>query len=179
MKMSVGLVAVALLLAGCGGDPADKSADSTATATGSGGDTMSATAWSRQVEAICVKSAARASTAGEKLGRRSAAAGDSKQELAYKVLRLQSKLIDPWMDRVEALPKPEGRERDANRFIASMRDIGDLLGRTATAIEQNDRTNGSKLVRQLQAKTVSARDQAKALGIEKCNPSPNQPGGSA
>jgi hypothetical protein len=44
------------------------------------------------------------------------------------------------------------------------------LGKTSTAIKQNDQTNGRKLVRQLQAKSVSVRSQARALGIEKCNP---------
>jgi hypothetical protein len=176
MKKSVALVAL-LLLAGCGGsggDATDKDANAPATATmtqdGSAGDTMSAAAWSTRVKAICVRSAAKASEAGKKLGRRSAAAGDSKRELTYKVLALTSNLLDPWLDQIEALPKPEGREQDANKFIADMRDVGDLLGTTSTAIKQNDQTNGKKLVKQLQAKGVSVRSQARALGIEKCNP---------
>jgi hypothetical protein len=131
---------------------------------------MSAAAWSRRVEAICVKSAAKATKAGRKLGRTSAAEGDSKQELAYKTLALTSKLLDPWLDQIEALPKPEGHERDADKFIANMRNVGDLLGKTATAIKQNDETNGKKLVKQLRAQTVSVRSQAQALDIEKCNP---------
>jgi hypothetical protein len=181
MKMSAALITVALL-AGCGGnggDPADKDtkAPGTAaakTATGtedpSAGDTMSAAAWSKRVEAICVKSAAQASRAGKELGRKSAAAGDSRQEFAYKLLRFESSLLDPWLDQIEALPKPEGREQDANTFVASMRNIGDLLGKSATAIKQNDQANGKKLVKQLRAKAVSARSQARALDIEKCNP---------
>ena len=166
MKMSAALVALALL-AGCGssgGDQTDKDAKASA------GDTISAAAWSQRVEAICVRSAAKASKAGEKLGRRSAAAGDSKRELAYKALVFTSNLLDPWLDQIEALPKPEGREQDANKFVASMRDVGDVLRKTATAIKQNDQTNGMKLVQQLKAKTVSVRSQARALGIEKCNP---------
>jgi hypothetical protein len=142
----------------------------TVTQDASAGDTMSAAAWSQRVKAICVRSAAKASEAGRKLGRRSAAAGDSKRELAYKVLALTSNLLDPWLDQIEALPKPEGREQDANKFIASMRNVGDLLGKTSTAIKQNDQTNGRKLVRRLQAKSVDVRSQARALGIEKCNP---------
>ena len=183
MKMRVGLVAALALLAGCGGsggDTADKGADATATATqtqqASAGDTMSAAAWSKRVEAICVTAEAKASKAGRQLGRRSAAAGDSKQELTYKILQLESKLVGPWMDKVEALPKPEGREQDASKFVASMRDIGDVLDRTATAIKQNDEANGRKLVKQLQAKTLSVRSQAEALNIEKCNPSANGSG---
>ena len=179
MKMRAGLVAL-FLLAGCGGsDSTDKGAKPTATETAtatqeaSTGDTMSAAAWSKQVEAICVNSEAKAAQAGKKLGRWSAAAGDSKQELTYKILQLESKLVDPWMDKIEALPKPEGREQAATKFLATMRDIGDVLARTATAIKRNDETNGKKLLKQLQAKTVSARSQARALGVEKCNPSPN------
>lgn len=122
------------------------------------------------VEAICVKSEAKAAKAGKQLGRRSAAAGDSKQELAYKVLALTSNLLDPWLDQIEALPEPEGREQDANEFIASMRNVGDLLGRTATAIKQNDQSTGKKLVKQLQEPSVSVSSQARALGIEQCNP---------
>jgi ABC-type Fe3+-hydroxamate transport system substrate-binding protein len=183
MKMSAALGVALALLAGCGsssGDSNEKDAETantaTATATATAnldapaGDTMSAAAWSRRVEAICVKSAARASRAGKRLGRRSAAAGDSKRELTYKVLTFTSKGLDPWLDRVEALAKPEGREQDANQFIANMRNVGDLLGKTATAIKQNDEASGKKLVKQLQAKTVSVRSQAQALGIEKCNP---------
>jgi hypothetical protein len=136
----------------------------------SAADTMSAAAWSQRVEAICVRSAAKASRAGEKLGRRSAAAGDSKREFTYKALVFTSNLLDPWLDQIEALPKPEGHEQDANKFVASMRDVGDVLRKTATAIKQNDQTNGMKLVQQLKAKTVSVRSQARALGIEKCNP---------
>jgi hypothetical protein len=182
MKMSAALVAL-VLLAGCGGsggDPTDKNAKSAETATGmetatatqdaTTGDTMSASAWSKRVEAICVKSAAKASKAGKELGRRSAAAGDSKQELASKVLRFESSLLHPWIDQIDALPRPRGQEQDANRFIVSMRNVGDLLGKTATAIKQNDQINGKRLVTQLQAKAVSARSQARALGIEKCNP---------
>ena len=176
MKMSAVLIALALL-AGCGGnggDPTDKDvkAPGTATATqgASAGATMSAAAWSKRVKAICVKSAAEASREGKQLRRRSAAAGDSKQELAYKVLTFTSNALDPWLDQIEALPKPEGREQDANKFIASMRNVGDLLGKAATAIKQNDQTNGKKLVKQLQAKSISVRSQAEALGIEDCNP---------
>jgi Tfp pilus assembly protein PilN len=90
--------------------------------------------------------------------------------LAYKILQLESSLLPPWIDQIEALPKPKGREQAANEFIASMRDVGDLLAKTATAIKQDDRTTGEKLVKQLQAKAVSARGQARALGIERCNP---------
>jgi hypothetical protein len=180
MKLSAVLVAAVALLAGCGGsggDSSDKDAKpaeaTTATQDASADDTMSADAWSKRVEAICVKTEAKASQAGEKLGRKSAAAGDSQQELAYKVLSLTSHMVDPWVDQIEALPKPEGREQDADKFIASMRNVGDLLGETATAIKQNDETNGKKLVKQLQSETVSVRSQARALDIEKCNPSPN------
>src|SRR5438045_1827166 len=104
---------------------------------------MSAAAWSKRVEAICVKSAAKASKAGKQLGRRSAAARDSKQELAYKILRLESSLLPQWIDQIGSLPKPEDHEQDASRFIATMRATGDLLGRTATAIQQNDETKGN------------------------------------
>jgi hypothetical protein len=163
MKMSAAFVAVALL-AGCGGG------GEKATETATSGHTMSAAAWSKRVAAICVRSAAKASKAGRALGRRSAAAGDSKRELTYKILRLESSLLGPWIDEIDALPKPEGRERDASRFIATMRATGDLLRRTATAIQRNDETKGKQLVRQLQAKALSARSDARALGIEKCNP---------
>ena len=179
MKMSAAVVAVALL-AGCGGSGGDATTDkddnaaNTATATAtqdaSAGDTMSADAWAKRVETICVKSAAKAAEAGKKLHRRSAAAGDSEQELAHKTLALTSDLLDPWLDQIEALPKPQGHDQDATEFITSMRDVGDLLNKTATAIKQDDQANGKKLVKQLKAKSVSARGQARALGIEKCNP---------
>jgi hypothetical protein len=192
--MSVGLVAL-ILLAGCGGggddspdkdakaaDTATATATQTATATedaSGGGDTMSAAAWSKHVEAICVKSEAKAFKAGKKLGQRSAANGDSKQELTYKVLALTSKLLDPWVDQIDSLPKPEGKEQDADQFVGTMRDVGDLLGKTADAIKRNDAANGKKLVKQLAAKTMDARSQARALNIEKCNPSPNGVGSTA
>jgi hypothetical protein len=162
------LVVGLALLAGCGGgggDSADKGSQ-----TGSSGDTMSAAAWSRKVEAICEKSAAEASKKGNELGRKSAAAGDSRRELAAKTLALTSRLVDPWMDKVEALPKPKGREQAADQFVANMRDVGDLLSRTATAIKQNDEATGKKLVAQLKAKGLTAQRQAQALHIEKCNP---------
>jgi len=180
MKMSAAFVAVALLVGcgGSGGDPTDDNAAHVATTSQpaattpgpSAGDTTSATAWSKRVEAICVKSAAKAAEAGKRLRRRSAAAGDSEQELAYKVLTLTANLVDPWLDEIQALPKPEGHERDANKFISSMHSVGDLLGKAATAIKQNDQTTGKKLVSQLKAKSVSVRTQARALGIEECNP---------
>jgi hypothetical protein len=196
MKMSGGLV-VLVLLAGCGGSGGDstekdaKAADTatatqTATATetateeaSGGGDTMSAAAWSKRVEAICVKSEAKAFKAGKKLGQKSAADGDSKQELTYKVLALTSKLLDPWVDQIDSLPKPEGREDDANTFVSTMRDVGDLLGKTATAVKDNDAANGKKLVKQLATKTLAARSQAKSLDIEKCNPAPNGVGSTS
>jgi Tfp pilus assembly protein PilN len=179
MKMSAAVVAAALL-AGCGGSGGDPTTDkdveaaNTATATAtqdaSVGDTMSADAWAKRVETICVQSAAKAAEAGKKLQRRSAAAGDSEQELAHKTLALTSDLLDPWLNQIEALPKPQGCDEDVTEFITSMHDVGDLLGKTATAIKQDNQTNGKKLVKQLKAKSVSVRGQARALGIEKCNP---------
>ena len=180
MKMSVALVAVALLAA-CGGSSGDSTgkstkASGTATATRQASGTMSAAAWSRRVEAICVKGEAKAFAEGKKLGRRSAQAGDSKQELTYKILQLESRLLGPWVDQIAALRKPEGKEQEADRFIANMRAVGDLLGQTATAIKQDDAANGRKLVKQLQSKTVTTRSQAQSLNIEKCNPSPQGAG---
>jgi hypothetical protein len=177
MKMRAGVVAVALL-AGCGGETADKDASPTATKEASSGNTISAAEWSKRVEAICAETEAKTFEQGKELGRKSAAAGDSKQELTYKVLQLESKLVDPLMDRVEALPKPKGREQDADEFVAGMRNVGDLLGQTATAIKRNDEANGRKLVKELQTKVFTARRQARALNIEKCNPSPNEAGSS-
>src|SRR5262245_13445881 len=156
MKMSAALLAL-VLLAGCGGkggDPTDKDAKApgtpaaTATQDAPADATMSAVAWSTRVKAICAKSAAKASKEGKELRRRSAAAGDSKQELAYKVLTSTSNALDPWLDQIEALPKPEGHEQDASKFIASMRNVGDLLGKAATAVKQNDQTGGKKIVKQ-------------------------------
>src|SRR5207237_3154992 len=106
--------------------------------------------------------------AGEKLGRRSADA--SKQELAYKTLQLESRLLGPWVDEIDALPRPQGQEQDAGKFIADMRDLADLLGRTATAIKQNDAATGKALVKQITAKTASARSEARPLDIEKGQP---------
>lgn len=186
MKMSAALVAAALL-AGCGGSggggtggdtkPANTAAPTQDSSTG--GDTMSAAAWSKRVEAICVRSEEKATQAGKELGRRSAAAGDSKQELTYKVLRLESQLVGPWVDQIDALPKPEGQEQAAGRFVANMRAVGDLLGRTATAVKQDDAANGKKLLKQLATKTLTARDEARSLNIDKCNPSPQGVGSSS
>ena len=131
---------------------------------------MSADAWAKRVETICATSAAKAARRAKKLRRRSAAAGDSEQELGIQTLALTSDLLDPWLDQIEALPKPQGRDQDATEYITSMRDVGDLLGETATAIKQNDQANGKKLVKQLKAKSVSVRGQARALGIEERNP---------
>jgi hypothetical protein len=184
MKMSVGLVAL-VLLAGCGGDSSepDSNAADTATATAtheaSGGDTMTAATWSKQVEAICTTSEKKAFAAGKKLGQKSAKAGDSQQELTYKILGLESKLLGPWIDQIDALPKPAGQEDAANKFIANMRATADLLGKTATAIKDNDETNGKQLLKQLTAKTQATRTQARALHIEKCNPSPQGAGSPA
>jgi hypothetical protein len=60
-----------------------------------------------------------------------------------------------------------------------MRSVGDLLGQAAKAIERNDGANGKQLVKQLAAKTLSARSQARSLNIEKCNPWPQGVGSSA
>jgi predicted HD phosphohydrolase len=61
-----------------------------------------------------------------------------------------------------------------DKFIAGMHDVGDLLGRTATAIKQNDETDGKKLVEQLQAKTAVAVTEphvccARAAGQPSCH----------
>jgi hypothetical protein len=192
--MSVACVAL-VLLSGCGGggdskEQDAKSADTatatatetateTATATedssgsGGGGDTMSAAAWSQRVEAICAKTEKQAFKAGKKLGQKSAQAGDSRKELTYKILKLEAKLLPPWMDKIESLPKPEGKEQAAEKFSSTMRNVGDLLDQTAEAIEQNDETNGKKLVKKLAAATIAARSQARQLNISKCNPSPS------
>src|SRR5262249_40021266 len=62
------------------------------------------------------------------------------------------------------------RRHGAARRLRRLRSVGDLLGKAAGAIKQNDQTNGRKLVKQLQAKGVSVRSQARALDIEECNP---------
>jgi K+-transporting ATPase c subunit len=74
------------------------------------------------------------------------------------------------MDKIDAFPKPEGKESQASDFSAGMRKTATLLKKTATAIRDNDETAGKQVTTDLLTEVKATRDQASALGIGKCNP---------
>src|SRR3954464_11076432 len=155
-------VVAALLLAGCGGGGGDKeaakppAAKQTATATdtatpASGGDTISAASWSAKVTAICKQTEKQAKADGEKLGRKAAQEGDSQQELTGRLMQYISDELPKVQDRIDALPKPEGKEQQAQQFSKEMRKTGAVAGDAAEAIKTNDETKGRKAVTQMVA----------------------------
>src|SRR3954452_20885473 len=174
-------VVAALLLAGCGGGGGDKeaakppAAKQTATATdtatpASGGDTISAAAWSSKVTAICKQTEKKAKADGEKIGRQAAQNGDSQAELTRKIMAYISHELPKVQDRIDAIPKPSGKEQQADQFSQEMRRSASVAGDVATALENNDEAKGKQAVSQLLVSVKKSRALARSLDIAQCNP---------
>src|SRR3954447_3192524 len=163
MRLLTSAVAL-LVLAGCGGEKATEKgsakATATATATAKAADTIPAGQWSRRVEATCEKLRKQAYRAGAAYGRKARAQGLSKAELTAGTLALEAKLSEPWVDKLDAMPRPEGKEQLADAFRADMRRTGDLLDKTADAIRANDEATGRKALSDLQSSVVRTRTEA-------------------
>src|SRR4051794_10106093 len=166
MRKNVAAATLVVLLAGCGGGGDDPTAKGTATASGP----MDAGQWAGKVVGICNTESAHAKQVGEDIGRKSAAAGDSKAELTAKVLDAEADLVGPLMDKIDALPKPQGKASQESDFSSGMRKTATLLKQTAKAIRDNDESAGKQATTDLVTEVKATRDQATALGIGKCNP---------
>jgi hypothetical protein len=179
-------VAAAALLAGCGGGDKQEAASTpkakqtptaTATATAtdtatpaSGGDTISAASWSSKVTAICKQSEEQAKADGEQIGRKAQQNGDSQEELTGKLMAYISKELPKIQDKIDALPKPQGKEQQADRFSTEMRKTASVAGDAAEAVKENDATKGKQAVTQMLASVKASRRLAVALDIGSCNP---------
>src|SRR4051812_10922281 len=167
MRLTVAAAAL-LLLAGCGGGGEKETGKAKPTATPTAtqaADTMPAAQWSQRVEAICDKASKQAFQAGTRYGRRAKAQGLSKTEFTAGTLLLVAKLTKPWVDKVDAMPRPEGKEQLADDFIGGMRKTAGLLQDTAQALRANDETAGRKAANDLGAAVNETRTQASRLDI--------------
>lgn len=167
----LGLVLVALGAAGCGGvDDAggDASVGTREPAERSG--TLKPQEWAQRVERLCAENRSRSERAVRRLRREAAAKDYSERELAARVLEASPKVAEPAYSAMAALPGPEGKEREAARFIALLRKTSPLLEESARALRSNDRAAGERVNREILEVAYPARALARDLSIEGCIP---------
>ena len=113
-----GAVLFVALLGGCGEDArTDEDASSTP-----GTETIDAADWSKRTEQLCEEHATRAERALLRLRNEARKENLSSAEFAARALEMAARGSDPMLDRLEALPPPEGHEEQARRSVAHSKD---------------------------------------------------------
>jgi hypothetical protein len=165
MRLTSPALVACLMLAGCGGD-------------GGGGseDTLSPAEWSGRVEQLCEENANRAEAKVVELRDQARKENLSQQEFAARVLDASVELTEPMLDRVDAIPPPEGREEDAKRFTGSIRDAMAQIGDAADAIRDNDEQAAQEANDKVLEIAVESRKLARDLDVEACIPQQNAGG---
>ena len=161
MKEVLHAVAVAtavLALAGCGSDTDD----------GGSSETISAQEWSNRVTGLCDENRERAMAAVDEL--QDELEGVSEEERVVRVFDLSVKTSEPLLDELDALPRPEGREEQADRFRQRLRDSLPLLQRGARALRSGNAAEADKTNDQILEIAGETRRLARELDVESCIP---------
>jgi hypothetical protein len=83
---------------------------------------------------------------------------------------MAARISDPMLDRLEALPPPEGHEEQARRFVALIRKAQPLLKDSARALREDDRQAAQQANDAILDAAIPARALARKLNIERCIP---------
>jgi hypothetical protein len=166
-----GIAVLAVLIAGCGGD--NDSGGEGGAERPAAPETIAASEWSAKVEGMCEAVSDR--------GKREATAivGKTRNQAkaTARVLELTVEITEPYIEKMDDLPPPEGREQQATRFFGLMRRSMTLYGDIADGIEQNDPRYVKAMTSDLREVAGDARGLARDLEIDACIPS--DPGGSS
>ena len=153
----------ALAVAGCRRDDGNGEQDA-------GAGKLSARAWSERVSDLCRENQRRARATVRDLEREAEDKSLDEREYTARVLDTSIETTRPLLDELTALPEPEGRERQADRFVELLRDTVPLFGRLSRAIRARDdkaleATNG-------RIRTLANESQrlARELGVATCIP---------
>ena len=76
----------------------------------------------------------------------------------------------PLIDDVADMPAPEGKERQAKAFVASMNTLLPMLEKLVDNLRDGDEAQLRDLTQDMQEETVNARGLARELGIDACIP---------
>ena len=161
------LICLTVLAAGCGGDePASEKPRAAATPTAETAKTMPADEWSRQVSEMCDENANQAEREVLKIQQE----GGSQEEMVARTLERSAELSEPFIEEMAALPPPQGKEDQAQRFVAAMRDILPKVQESADALRANDKDASLRASQELLKAAVPARELARDLNIHACIP---------
>ena len=158
------IAGLALAAAGCGGD------EGAGGEPEAGGGSLSAEAWSERVTGLCEENERRATEAVRDLRKEGEAEALDEREFTARLLDVSVETTRPLLSELEALPAPEGRERQANRFAKLLRDTLPVFTRLAKAVRANDeRALEAQNGRILELATESRR-LARELDVAACIP---------
>ena len=156
-----GVAAVAVAIAGCGGDD-DTTTDSGASgATGAGGTALTEDEFVDQANAICAD-------ANEQVAALDPPTGDVQGlgDYAQEVVDIS----EPLIEQMDALVPPEDLQADFDAYVESVRDQSDLAQQLAEAADAGDSQEVQSLAQQLQE--TDNDPQAEALGLTECAEDP-------
>jgi hypothetical protein len=161
-RVLVLIVGLTLAAAGCGGDEGGGDPEP--------GGPLTAEAWSERVSGLCEENERRATEAARDLRKAGEAEGLDENEFTARLLDVSVETTRPLLRELEALPDPEGRERQAQRFTKLLRDTLPVFTRLAKAVRANDeRALEAQNDRILKLATESRR-LARELDIAACIP---------
>ena len=167
MRRATVAAVLTMLIAGCGGD--DSNSDGSATAPAAG-ETIPADEWARRAEELCDEGANRAERAVLELQREAQNQGLSREEFTARLLERSAELSEPTLDRLAALPAPEGKESQARRFEQELRDFLPAVEEMGDAIRDRSESEVQRLAAEAQQAAVSTRALARELNIHACIP---------
>jgi hypothetical protein len=168
MRLRLITVCAALAVGGCGGS------DEREAAAPASGDTMPAAQWATQVEEICDSMANEAERKGVEIMQRVQAEGGSEEEAVAQVLEYAKDQTGPWLDKVAAMPAPEGKEQQAQEFDRRMRDMVPNLQELADASRASE-TDIKPITDRFLKEVLPVRALARDLNIHACIPRNSQP----
>jgi len=151
-----GVAAMAIAIAGCGGD--DDTTDTGATgASGASGTALTQEEFVSQANAICADANSQVE-ALQAPGNDIQSAGD----YASQVVDISAPLIE----QMAALVPPADLQAQFDDYVQSVRDQSDLAQQLADAADAGDTQQAQSIAQQLQA--ADNDPQAKALGLTEC-----------
>lgn len=88
------------------------------------------------------------------------------RDVVARVLQRSAELFRPALDRLEALPAPEGKQAQAHRFISLLRDTVPVIENSAEAIRQGDEAAAREANQRILELALPARRLARELDID-------------
>ena len=169
-----GFALVMVLLAGCGGSEGAKAPAATPTSTalaqaaekGEASETIPLERYLARGDAICRKGTARVrrliAPVIERLGDRPSL--DEQMQLN----ELMARATEPVLERMSALPLPEGKEDEARTMVKQIRTSMDQLSVAVTEFEAGNTSAWKEALARNRSEAYAYADSARALGFREC-----------